>query len=61
MTWPVGVPVAGGVAETVAVNVTDWPKTVGLSDEVTTAVGLACLIVSVIVAEVLPVKSVSPP
>ena len=33
VTVPVGVPVPGAVAVTVAVNVTDWPYTDGLADE----------------------------
>ena len=35
---PVGVPVAGATGEIVAVKVTDWPKTDGFTDEVTTIV-----------------------
>lgn len=34
VTWPVGVPVAGGTAATVAVKVTDWPLVDGLGVEV---------------------------
>lgn len=33
VTVPVGVPAPGATAETVAVKVTDWPKTEGLGDE----------------------------
>lgn len=33
VTWPVGVPVAGGTAVTVAVKVTDWPFADGLGVE----------------------------
>src|SRR5215831_15148000 len=33
VTWPVGVPVAGGTAATVAVKVTDWPTPDGLGVE----------------------------
>src|SRR5215470_575190 len=35
VTWPLGVPVAGGTAATVAVKVTDWPLREGLGVEVT--------------------------
>ena len=35
VTWPVGVPVAGGTAVNVAVKVTDWPLLDGLGVEVT--------------------------
>ena len=34
VTVPVGVPAPGALTVTVAVNVTDWPKTDGLADEV---------------------------
>ena len=37
-TVPVGVPVAGATGLTVAVNVTDWPKTDGFVDEATVVV-----------------------
>jgi hypothetical protein len=33
VTVPEGVPLPGAVAVTVAVNVTDWPETEGLADE----------------------------
>ena len=33
VTWPVGVPVPGGVAATVAVKETDWPGVDGLGEE----------------------------
>jgi hypothetical protein len=33
VTLPVGIPVLGALAETAAVNVTDWPDTAGLTDE----------------------------
>ena len=35
VTVPVAVPEPGTTADTVAVNVTDWPNTEGLTDEVT--------------------------
>ena len=34
-TLPLGVPVPGDTAVTVAVNVTDWPKTEGLDEDAT--------------------------
>lgn len=33
VTWPVGVPAAGGTEATVAVKVTDWPTPDGFGDE----------------------------
>ena len=59
-TVPVGVPVPGAVAVTVAVKVTDWPKTEGLADEVTAVVGLDLLTVCVSVDELLTLKLPSP-
>ena len=41
VTVPVGVPLAGAAAATVAVNVTDWPKTDGFDEDVTAVVLLA--------------------
>jgi hypothetical protein len=38
VTVPVGVPVPGGFTVTVAVNVTDWPKTDGLAEDATVVV-----------------------
>ena len=38
MTVPVGVPLPGAVGLTVAVKVTDWPKTEGFADETTVVV-----------------------
>jgi hypothetical protein len=35
VTVPVGIPVLGGVAETVAVKVTEFPELDGFNDEVT--------------------------
>jgi len=35
VTIPVGVPLPGATAATVAVNVTDWPNTDGLCEEIT--------------------------
>ena len=38
VTLPVGVPLPGAAAVTVAVKVTDWPKTEGFADDVTAVV-----------------------
>jgi len=43
VTVPVGVPAPGATGETVAVNVTDWPKIEGFTDEVTVVTELALL------------------
>ena len=42
VTVPVGVPVPGAAAETVAVNVTDWPQTEGFTSEDSVVVVDAC-------------------
>ncbi len=42
VTTPVGVPLPGVAAATVAVSVTDWPNTDGLAEELTTTVLPAC-------------------
>jgi len=55
-TLPVGVAVLGDTSLTVAVKVTDWPKTDGLPEEVTAVVVAAWFTVWVIADEVLPVK-----
>ena len=39
VTVPVGVPAPGRSTVTVAVNVTDWPKTEGLAEEVSVVAG----------------------
>ena len=62
VTDPVGVPVPGATAVTVAVNVTDWPKTEGFSDEVT-AVAVLPLLTTCgfpVIEPVLPLKVASP-
>ena len=59
-TVPVGVPAPGGTAATVAVNVTVWPKTLGLTEEVRVAVVSAGLTTWERTAEVLVAKLVSP-
>jgi hypothetical protein len=58
VTVPLGVPVP---AVTVAVKVTDWPNTDGLSELVTVVEVEPWLTVCVIAAEVLAVKLPSPP
>jgi hypothetical protein len=60
VTVPVGVPVPGATAVTVAVNVTDWPNTDGFTDELTLVELDDGLTVWVIAADVLLEKFVSP-
>ena len=55
-TVPVRVPAPGETGLTVAVKVTDWPKTMGLVDEVTVVVVLAGLTVWARVEEVFVLK-----
>ena len=59
-TVPLGVPVPGAVALTVAVNVTDWPNTEGLVEELTDVVVLAGLTVCDRADDVLRLKLASP-
>ena len=59
VTEPVGVPLPGAFAATVAVKVTDWPKTDGFADETTDVVVLSWLTVWVSVPA-LVLKLVSP-
>src|SRR6266446_1170419 len=47
VTVPVGVPAPGGFTLTVAVNVNDWPKTDGLTEEATVVVVGAWVTVNV--------------
>jgi hypothetical protein len=61
VTVPVGVPVPGEVAVTVAVRVTDWPDTEGLTDDARTVPLLALVTVCVTTPEVLVLKLLSPP
>src|SRR5512144_2738060 len=56
VTVPVGVPDPGATAATLAVKVTAWPVTAGLTDDPRATVVAARLTVSVTAAEVLPVK-----
>src|ERR1043166_4205924 len=60
MTDPVGVPAAGATALTVAVKVTDWPKTEGLAEEAREGVLLAWPTVWVTIPEVFVLKFPSP-
>jgi hypothetical protein len=60
VTVPVGVPAPGDTGATVAVNVTDWPKTAGFAEEVTLVVVAVWLTVWATTADVLAVKLVSP-
>ena len=60
VTVPVGVPVAGATALTVAVKVTNWPKRDGFNDEVTVVELKALATVWVMAEEVLLLKLVSP-
>src|SRR4051812_33714600 len=60
LTEPVGVPAPGATAVTVAVNVTDWPKTDGDAIGASAVVVLAGLTVCERVAELLPMKFVLP-
>jgi hypothetical protein len=63
VTVPVGVPAPGLVALTVVVKVTDWPKTDGLTEEVT-AVVVAALLTTwgfPVKEPVEPLKLPSPP
>jgi hypothetical protein len=55
-TEPLGVPAPGAVALTVAVKVTDCPKTDGFAEEPTAVVVFALLTVWVRGGDVLPVK-----
>ena len=61
VTVPVGVPLLGATALTVAVNVTDWPKTEGFCEEVSVVVVLAWFTACESAADVLVVKFPSPP
>ncbi len=61
VTVPVGVPLPGAPAETVAVKVTDWPKTDGFADDVTEVPVASLVTVSVRIDDTMPVKLPSPP
>src|SRR6516165_2706304 len=60
VTVPVGVPAPGPTAATVAVKVTDWPVTAGLTDDFRATVVAAGLTVTVVAAEVLAAKPLTP-
>src|ERR1043166_6171521 len=60
MTVPVGVPVPGATAATVAVRMTGWPNTDGLGDETSVVVESALLTVCVTTADVFVMKLLSP-
>src|SRR3954471_291159 len=60
VTRPVGVPTPGATAATVAVKVTAWPVTAGLTDDRRATVDAAGLTVTVVAAEVLSVKPPGP-
>ena len=60
-TVPVGVPEPGALELTVAVKVTDWPKTVKAPDEPMVVVVPSVVTVWVKTAEVLVKKFASPP
>src|SRR5438093_7765852 len=60
-TDPLGVPEPGAIAPTVAVNVTDWPNTDGLTEEVTEALLPALFTTwAEAMVPVLPLKLASP-
>ncbi len=60
LTLPVGVPAPGATAVTVAVKVTDWPKTDGFWLEVSAVAVLAWLTTCESTELVLPLKLPSP-
>jgi hypothetical protein len=60
VTVPVGVPVAGATAATVAVKVTDWPSEDGFKLEESPTVALPCPTTWVRAFEVAAVKLVFP-
>ena len=61
VTVPVGVPTPGDVAVTVAVKVTDWPNTDGLTDEPSAVVVASLLTTWLVAVDVLARSFVSPP
>ena len=60
VTVPVGIPLPGELAATVAVNVTGWPKAEGLAEELKVVVEASAFTVWPRVVEALPLKLVSP-
>ena len=61
VTVPPGIPLPGATGLTVAVNVTGWPDTDGVTEEPTATVVPAALTVWLSAEEVLELKLVSPP
>jgi len=61
VTVPVGVPLPGTTAPTVAVRVTDWPNREGLVPEASAAEAVALATTWESVGEVLALKLPSPP
>src|SRR5271169_6059401 len=61
VTVPVGVPEPGAFAVTVVVNVIDWPKSDGLTEDATVVLLASWLTVWLTADDVLLVKSLSPP
>ena len=61
VTLPVGVPLPGASAATLAVKVTDWPKTEGFGDDKTEATVASLATVWVRTDDELLVKLPSPP
>ena len=60
VTVPLGVPAPGGITETIAVKVTDWPSTDGFTEELTVVLVDALFTVWVIGLLVLGTKLPSP-
>src|SRR4051794_22418207 len=60
VTVPVGVPLPGATAATVAVKVTAWPVTAGLTDDRRATVVAAGLTVTGVAAEALLAKPLEP-
>src|ERR1051325_1800550 len=61
VTVPLGVPLPGAAALTVAVKVTDWPKTDGWAEDTTAVVVLSLLTTWLRAEEVLVLKLLSAP
>ena len=60
VTVPVGVPEPGGVALTMAVAVTDWPKTLGFGERFTVTVGTSKFTICENGEELFALKLLSP-
>ena len=61
VTGPVGVPVAGDTALTVALNVTAWPATAGLGEDVRLVLVLPAFTIWFTAGDVLVRKLALPP